>query len=183
MHRTKAGVLVGIVSAIAFVVQTVPGFLLTRWQSSGFEQTAPVMFGTTGQTLVVYQYGLSIAEPLVTVLLAGGLGYVLGRRFSIASEYRQFLSTVTVSSVLAVTLSWALVQVWYGVLGGSSWIGGLALLGQIASVSLVVTVGVFAGAAFASFRTEQNGPSFTETSFDGSQTDRQASTGSSDGHI
>ncbi|WP_137285506.1 hypothetical protein [Halorussus salinisoli] len=160
MDNRRVGVLAGVVSVLGLAIQHVPSVILDRWISGGFDGAMP-MVGTAGQTVVVYNLVTESVGPLVTLLLALGLGYYVSRRLDMGHEYRRFGRAVAVSSLVSMVGVWAVLL--YGVqstpLDVSGVLVSLAVFVRIVvTVSLVVTVGAFAGAALAHFRTNEETP-------------------------
>lgn len=161
MNARKIGILAGIVGAVSLVVQFVPGRLLGQWIDSGFQQELPLMFETVGTTVTVYNYLFDIFGLLVTVGLGLGLGYTVGRRIDVATEYRRFVGTVAAGSILSVVLGWGVIWSFFrpGPMDGGTVALMLLVVSEwIVSVSLVVTVGALAGAALAGFRATDGSP-------------------------
>ena len=158
MDTRSIGILAGVVSALSLFVQSVPRLLLDQWIDSGMQQKPPLMFGTAGMTVTVYNLLFNILGLLITIVLALGLGYVVGRRLNVLAEYRRFVGSVAVGSTLVVVLSGALI-----LSSGSlaSFDAGyvavifLEIVRRVVSVSLVVTVGAVAGIALAHFQSSE----------------------------
>lgn len=161
MDNRKIGALAGIVSALGLAVQYVPSIMLNRWITGGLGGAIP-MVGTEGQTVTVYNLITESVGPLVTLLLALGLGYYVSRHLKMDQEYRRFGGAVAVGSLVTITGLWAVLL--YGVqstpLDVSGVLVSLAVFVRMAVTgSLVITVGAFAGAALAHFQaTEQTPP-------------------------
>lgn len=160
MNSRRIGALAGVVSVLGLAIQHVPSVVLDRWISGGFEGGLP-MVGTTGQTVTVYNLVTESVGPLVTLLLALGLGYYVSRRLNMGHEYRRLGRAVAVGSLVSMVGVWAVLL--YGIqstpLDASGALMSLAVFVQIVvTVSLVVTVGAFAGAALAHFRTNKEIP-------------------------
>lgn len=160
MNSRRVGVLAGVVSILGLAIQHIPSVVLDRWISGGFEGGLP-MVGTTGQTVTVYNLVTESVGPLVTLLLALGLGYYVSRRLDMGHEYRRFGRAVVVGSLVSMVGVWAVLL--YGIqstpLDASGALVSLAVFVRIAvTVSLVVTVGAFAGAALAHFRMNEETP-------------------------
>ena len=159
MNDRRIGVLAGIVSVVGLVVNYVPSVVLNRWFHGGFDGAVP-MVGTAGQTVVVYGHVVNSAASLVTLSLAIGLGYYAGRRLDVAAEYRRFGRIVAVGSLLSIAGIWVvLIGVRSTSMDAIGVLMNLAVLLRMAvTVSLPVTVGAFAGAALAHFRTNEKTP-------------------------
>lgn len=160
MNRRRIGALAAIVSVLGLVVQYVPSVVLDRWTTGGFEGVIP-MVGTVGQTVVVYSLVADTAGPLVTLLLAVGLGYYASRRLDMGHEYRRFGGIVAVGSLFSVTVIWAVLM--YAAqstpMDATSVLVSLAVfVRMVVTVSLVITVGAFAGAALSPFQTNERTP-------------------------
>lgn len=160
MNSRRIGVLAGIVSVVGLVVNYAPSVVLERWFGGGFDGAVP-MVGTAGQTVVVYSHVANSGGLFMTLLLALGLGYYASRRLNMGHEYRRFGGAVAVGSLVSIASLWAVMM--YGVqatpMDASSTLVSLAVLVRMTvTVSLVVTVGAFAGAALAHFRTNEQTP-------------------------
>lgn len=160
MNNRRIGVLAGVVSLLGLAVQHVPPIVLDRWITGGFGGAMP-MVGTVGQTVVVYTLIAESVGPLVTLLLALGLGYYVSRRLDMGHEYRRFVGAVAVGSLVSIAGLWVVLL--YGAqstpLDGSGVLMSLAVLVRmIVTGSLVITVGAFAGAALAHFQTNDRTP-------------------------
>lgn len=179
MNSRRVGALAGIVSVLGLAIQHVPSVVLDRWISGGFEGGLP-MVGTTGQTVTVYNLIIESLGPLVTLLLAFGLGYYVSRRLDMGHKYRRFGRAVAVGSLVSMVGVWAVLL--YGVqstpLDASGMLVSLAVFVRIVvTISLVVTVGAFAGAALAHFRTNEEAPTRpTDAGTGGPSTGTQRST-------
>lgn len=158
MDEKKIGTAAGAVGALSLLVQFVPGWSLSQWSASGFQQKLPVMFGTVGQTFTTYKYLIDTAGPLVTVLLGIGLGYYVGKRIDLRADYRRFLGVVGVGSAVGVVILWAGIITFgrplFPLDSGDVLLLALSFAKMLVTVTLVVTVGAFAGAALAQFRAD-----------------------------
>lgn len=153
MTFRRVGLLAGIVSVLGFVAQYVPSVLLQRWIDGGLGGGFP-MLGTAGQTVTLYSLLVETVGPVVTLALAVGLGYRTGRRFDVANEYRRFGEAIAVGSLAGITAIWAVQQLAGQVVPTTAPAVALSLvvLGSlILRISLVVTVGIFAGVALSQF--------------------------------
>ena len=129
---------------------------ITQWGTgSEFPGWAPT-FGTFGETIVLYNLGVAIVEPLVLIVLAVGFGYRVGRRCNVEREYRELVDAVAVGSALVVAgwtaLTW---NVGSPITDGFDVFLALAsFVSALVSTTLPVTISALAGAALANFRTE-----------------------------
>jgi hypothetical protein len=176
MENKRLGALAGVVGALALAAQTLPGMIVSRWIAAGprFPTWAPT-FGTAGETAVVYRSLTETAGPLVTLALAVGLGYYVGRRLDLAREYRRFVGTVSIGSTIGVGIAWAAL-VWYGGTAPTGAGDALLLLATLAqqfvAVALVVAAGAIAGAALGYFRARDRRPRRPAESADPSPVER-----------
>lgn len=127
------------------------------------------IFGTAGASITAYTHVLQLMVPVLTVGLAVGAGYYVGRQYMVAESVRPFVWTVALGSVLGVSLA-SLPMLWGDLttIGASGFgipatraqempimdiaLPAVVLLRYLAEVALVITVGVFAGAALAQFQ-------------------------------
>lgn len=179
MNSRRVGALAGVVSVLGLAIQHIPSVVLDRWISGGFEGGLP-MVGTTGQTVTVYNLVTESVGPLVTLLLALGLGYYVSRQLDMGHEYSRFGKSVAVGSLISMVGVWTVLL--YGVqstpLDASGILVSLAVFVRtVVTVSLIVTVGAFAGAALAHFRTNEETPARpTDAGTGGPSTGTQKST-------
>jgi hypothetical protein len=100
----------------------------------------------------------------VTVPVAVWFGYRVGDRLDLTVEYRRFGLAVAAGTLAAALLAWVAMTVVGGItsLGPAHALITLAVLARlVASVSLVVAVCVFAGAALSHFQTGEEPPGRT----------------------
>lgn len=160
METRRIAAWAGLVGILGFLAQYVPSQLLDRWFQGGPTGDVPAI-GTTGQTVVTYNLLFETVGPLVTVLLAVWLGYRVGDRFDLSLEYRRFGGAVAVGSVGSAVAVWVATML-VGAIPSATPVSVLitlaVLVRLLATVSLVVTVGAFAGAALSHFRTGEEPP-------------------------
>lgn len=185
MEFKRAATMAGLVSVLGVVARYVPSVLLDRWVEGGLGGAVPTV-GTTGETVTLYSLLTSSLGPLVTLALAVGLGYYVGRRLDLPREYRRFGGAVAVGSLLGVVGAWA-VQMAVTPSGPTTAVSvslNLLVLATLAvRVSLVVTVGVVAGAALSYFRAAERRPDRpTDADTDASSVARESATDDSESH-
>lgn len=162
MENRRIGAYAFIIGVLGQALQVVPNQFVTRWIDNGVQvpQWAPT-FGTAGETVTVYRYIMEITGPAVTLALAIGLGYYVGTRLDLSSEYRRFIKTVAVGSTVGVVFPWIAV-LWYSGSVTFDAFGSFVILAtfvqQFVQVALVIILGAFAGAAFIHFQTHENQP-------------------------
>lgn len=66
------------------------------------ELPAWAVYGTAGSSFMAYVMILRIAVIVLTVLLALGVGYYIGRQLDITREYRRIIRTVAIGSTVGV---------------------------------------------------------------------------------
>ena len=99
----------------------------------------------------------------MTILLAVWLGYRLGDRLDLSLEYRQFEIAVAVGALASALVGWVAMSLVDGLpsagpVRGHVFITLAVIVRLVVSVSVVVTIGVFAGAALSHFRTNDEPP-------------------------
>lgn len=162
MQFRRIGALAFIIGVVAQVLQAVPALIVSNWFNNGIQipQWAPT-FGTAGQTVVVYQIVTEITGPAVTLALAIGLGYYVGKRLDLGSEYRRFIETVAVGSILGVLIP-GIAVIWYGSSFRFDILGLFLILAtfvqQFVQVALLIILGAFAGAALTHFQSQEKQP-------------------------
>lgn len=157
MKTRRIAASAGLVGILGFVAQYVPSQLLHRWFQGGPTGDVPAI-GTSGQTVVTYNLLFETVGPLVTVLLAVWFGYRVGDRLDLSLEYRRFVGAVAVGSLGSAVVVWVsttLVGPIPPATPVSALIAVAVLVRLVATVSLVVTVGAFAGAALSHFRANE----------------------------
>jgi hypothetical protein len=163
MDNKRIGAFAGIVSVLSLIAQIGPGVIVSGWIDRGaqFPGWAPT-FGTAGQTMVVYQQFTGTIGPLVTVALALGLGYVIGKRVDLATSIRQFVGAVLIGSTVGLGVGWAVVLFGFGsptvTDTASTFLVLLTFVQQFVNVALIVTVGTVAGAALGHFQVRRQPP-------------------------
>lgn len=175
METRRIAAYAAVVGLLGVVAQYVPSYLLNQWLQGGSSDVLPTV-GTTGQTVVTYNLLFGAVGPLLTVLLAVWFGYRVGDRLDLTAAYRPFVRAVGIGSLVSALVAWIALQF---VGGGFSPVAEtnvvvtLAMLVRlVVSISLVVTVGAFAGAALSHFRTtERSSPRPTEAGSTGATND------------
>ena len=163
MDNRRIGVLAGIVSVLSLLAQIGPGMIVSGWINRGaqFPEWAP-MFGTMGQTMVVYQQFTGTVGPLVTVGLALGLGYFIGKRVDLATNVRQFIGAVLIGSTLGLSVGWAVAMFGFssstGTDAASTFLVFVTFVQQFVNITLIVVVGTIAGAALGYFQVRRKHP-------------------------
>lgn len=160
----RVGGLAGVVTLLILVARLGSNWIAS-WEETGeFPAWAPT-FGTFGETMVLYDIGTEIIEPLVLILLAVGLGRQVGRRLDVAREYRRLVGAVAAGSTLVVA-AWTILT-WYAGPPVSDGFDIVLVLGSLASAfvstTLPITVGVLAGAALAYFERDATPPTQPST--------------------
>lgn len=172
--RRRIGVLAAVVTVFSALVQYVPSIVINRWANEGLPTWLPTL-DSLGMTVWLYTSINGVVAPLLTALLAVGVGYYAGRRADVAREHRRFVGTVALGSVLSVVAGLGLLGLAGLAASGMPSIDGsfvLQVVGLVlqalANASLPVVLGVFAGAALAHFETDRARPRRpTETGIDG----------------
>ncbi len=158
MDNKRIAVLAGVIGVLSLVVQFTPETILAKWFDHGLPSWVP-MFGTVGQTGLLYTYGAKIVGPLFTVVPAVGLGYYVGRQLALSREYRRFLGAVVAGTTIPIVAAWG-AAITYGTFSAGDLILAIAfLLVLFVTVSLVVTISAFAGAALAHILKTESIPS------------------------
>ncbi|WP_256686461.1 hypothetical protein [Halococcus qingdaonensis] len=160
MESKRIAVLAGVIGIIGAAVKIVPEILL----ESLFEQPLPgwlPTFGTIGETVTLYSYGMDVIGALLMVVLAIGFGYSVIRQLDLSNEYRQFCGAVVAGTTVPLVLLWT-VGVGAFILGKVSAFTVLVTTAMVlrlfATVSLPVMVSIFAGAAFGHFSRDNASP-------------------------
>lgn len=176
MDTKRIGLLAGVVGLLGALAQYVPLIVVDRLVESGFDGIVPTV-GTAGQTVATYSYLIDIAGPLVTLVLAVGLGYAVGQRVAMDREYRRVTGAIALGSAAGVIVTG--IPVLAGnvspVTGFTVFVSLAALGSMLVSIALPVTIGALAGAAIAQF--EATDPdSFRPTEDDGTDSETPAET-------
>ena len=164
MTRKRVGVLAAASTLLSALVQYVPSIVIHGWANEGFPTWLPTL-DTPGTTVWLYTSINDVVAPLLTALLAIGVGYYAGRRVDVAREHRRFVGTVALGSVLSVVAGLGLLGMAGLTASGMPTVDGMfvlqllgLLLGGLVNLSLPVVLGVFAGAALAHFETGRMRP-------------------------
>jgi hypothetical protein len=163
MDNKRIEILVGIVSALSLIAQIGPGVIVSGWINRGaqFPSWAPT-FGTVGQTMVVYQQFTGTIGPLITVALALGLGYFIGKRVDLATNVRQFIGAVLIGSTVGLSVGWAVAIFGFSNLtvtdAASTFLVFVTFVQQFVNVALIVMVGTIAGATLGYFHARRQPP-------------------------
>ncbi|WP_049902432.1 hypothetical protein [Halococcus agarilyticus] len=174
MDSKRVAILAGVIGVLSAVVKTVPGILLDGSFEGGPPSWLP-MFGTVGQSTILYIYGIDTVGALLMVALAVGFGYYASRQLDLRYEYRQFCGAVVAGTTIPLIVAWVVVAGAFvlGSFGGFSVLATTAMVLRLfATISLPVAVGVFAGAALTHF--SKNG--YRPPESDGANTDVTSTT-------
>lgn len=165
MENKQIGMLAGVVGLLSIGVQYVPSFALAGLANGGGSSILP-MIEPVGQSVALYQLLANIAGPLITFMLAVGLGYYLSGRVDITREYRRVGSLVAIGSSTAVGTVFFIGAIVSVSNGGSFSVLGLPIVLLVGSVVMMlvvvavpITVGALAGAAVAHFQAVEKTPS------------------------
>lgn len=164
MESKRVALATGVVGLVGLVAQYVPSRLVNQWIRTGPGGGHLPTFGTTAQTVVTYNLLAGAVGSIATVLLAVWVGHRLGDRLDLPAEYRQFGGAVAAGALASALVG--LVAMWFtdglpsaGPVEAHVLITLAVFVRLVAMVSLVVAVGVFAGAALSHFRADEGTPS------------------------
>lgn len=166
MNDERTAVFAGVVSLLVLALQAGPVLLLQWWTTRGFEGI-PSVFETIGMTYVAYIQMLGLLVGILGIALSIGLGYYVGPRLDVPSEFDRFVSAVGLGSVGGVLLGGLVFRTAVFVLQGPGtvsldaftlFVTVIGVLRLLVEVSLPVTVGAIAGIAIYTFRTEGMAP-------------------------
>jgi hypothetical protein len=105
---------------------------------------------------LLYNVGVDILGALLMIVLAVGVGYYMSQQLALTDEYQQFFNAVVAGTTIPLIVTW----------GGGFGFGGFLIgivsgfqlivvmrivLRLFATISLPVSVAVFAGAALTHF--------------------------------
>lgn len=169
MDDRKLGAFAAVLGLIGMLIHYGAGLISTRLAPETLPAWA--VYGSTGTTIVTYMYLLEAAIVVLILLVAIGSGYYIGQQFDVANEYQKIIKIVAGCSAGGV-IAGSIALLWssltsigdpntaiYGSQAREMFIMDMVLpivvvLQYLATVALVITVGVIAGAALAQFRKE-----------------------------
>lgn len=105
MNRKLIGVCTGAIVVLSLIVQIVPGVVLGSLFDGAPAGWVPT-FGTVGQTVVLYSYGVEIIGALTPIVLGLGFGYLLSKRRSFDGGFRPIVRTTAVGAAIPAVLAW-----------------------------------------------------------------------------
>lgn len=153
MNSNRIGAVAGVFAVVALLARTVPGILLSRWVGGDPGQGPVPLVGSVGVTVSAYSSVVDIVGVTVPVALGVGLGVWISRQGESREAVRPALRAVAVGTVVAVLLVAAVPAAMWSTPVDTSGIGlfAIVVIQHLVSVSLLVTVGAFAGLALDRF--------------------------------
>lgn len=163
MNRKHIGGIAAIAGFLILGVRNGPAAIVDRVfaDPTRIPGWVPVI-DTLGTTALLFTYAADFVGTVVPWGIALAFGYAVGRRLNVASEYRTFVKTVVVGSLLPVGIAWGVLLVFGNVSApfstGSLLVQVGLILSLVADSSLTVVVGAFAGAALSHFHSNDGTP-------------------------
>lgn len=111
MNRKLIGGLTSAIVVLSLIVRVVPDVVLGSLFDGAPAGWVP-MFGTVGQTVVLYSHGIEILGTLTPICLGLAFGYLLSKRRSLDGELRPFVRTTAVGTAIPPVLAWIVLVGW-----------------------------------------------------------------------
>lgn len=149
MNTKRIAVFAGAIGVLSTIIKEGPGILLNTLFEQGLPSWLPIL-GERGQTVLLYSHSIDIVGALVMLALSIGTGSYVSQRINLSSEYMRLLRGTVAGTTIPFILLWA-AGIGISLFVASDWFNVIVVttmaLRMLTTISLPVTIGIFAGAS------------------------------------